>query len=122
MNPIHRTFQGPIFTADLRQLGLRQAQLYVGVAWKWSTRNPAAPNTFALSSMYLFKRWGDRRVELKAGYVTNDNEFVGLQIGGSTSTSALGVYAVLPNEVGACGVSPRRSPAPTASTFPAATT
>lgn len=90
----------PIFTADLRQLKLRQAQLHASVAWKWSTWKPAGPNTFALSSLYFFKRWGDRRVEMKAGYVVNDLEFVGLQVGGSTSTGALGVYAVLPNEVG----------------------
>jgi porin len=37
---------------------------------------------------------------VKAGYLTNDLEFVGLQVGGSTSTGAQGVYAVLPNEVG----------------------
>ena len=53
-----------------------------------------------MTSLYLFKRWGDRRVEMKAGYIGNDLEFVGLQVGGSTSTGAQGVYAVLPNEVG----------------------
>ena len=53
-----------------------------------------------MTSLYVFKRWGDRRVEMKAGYIGNDLEFVGLQVGGSTSTGAQGVYAVLPNEVG----------------------
>jgi porin len=90
----------PIFTADLRQLHLRQAQLNVGVGWRWSSWQPASPNTFAMTSLHFFKRWGDRRVEMKAGYITNDTEFVGLQVGGSTSTGAQGVYAVLPNEVG----------------------
>jgi len=36
----------------------------------------------------------------RTGYLGNDLEFVGLQVGGSTSTGAQGVYAVLPNEVG----------------------
>jgi porin len=90
----------PIFTADLRQLGLRQAQLNVGFGWRYSSWQPAGPNTVAMTSLYFFKRWGDRRVETKAGYVGNDLEFVGLQVGGSTSTGAQGVYAVLPNEVG----------------------
>jgi porin len=53
-----------------------------------------------MTSLYVFKRWGDRRVEMKAGYLGNDLKFVGLQVGGSTSTGAQGVYAVLPNEVG----------------------
>jgi porin len=90
----------PIFTADLRQLGLGQAQLNVGLGWRYTNWNPAGPNTLAMTSLYFFKGGGDRRVEVKAGYIGNDLEFVGLQVGGSTSTGAQGVYAVLPNEVG----------------------
>jgi porin len=90
----------PVFTADLRQLHLEHAQLNVGFAWKWATWEPAGPNATAVSTLYLFKRWGDRRVEMKAGYNINDQEFVGLQVGGSSSTGAQGVYAVLPFEVG----------------------
>ena len=89
-----------IFTADLRQLHLQHAQLNAGVGWRWSSWQPASPNTLAVTSLYFFKRWGDRRVEMKAGYLPNDLEFVGLQVGGSTSTGTVGVYAVLPNEVG----------------------
>jgi porin len=37
---------------------------------------------------------------MKAGYNINDQEFVGLQVGGSSATGAQGVYAVLPFEVG----------------------
>jgi porin len=90
----------PIFTWDLRQLGLRQAQLNAGLGWRYASWKPASPDTLAMTTLYFFKRWGDRRVEMKAGYITNDLEFVGLQVGGSTSTGAQGVYAVLPNEVG----------------------
>lgn len=90
----------PVFTADLRQLNLKQAQLNVGFAWKWSNWEPAGPNATSMSTLFLFKRWGDRRVEMKAGYNINDQEFVGLQVGGSSSTGAQGVYAVLPFEVG----------------------
>jgi porin len=90
----------PIFTWDLRQLGLRQAQLNVALGWRYATWQPAGPNTVAMTSLHFFKSWGDRRLEMKAGYIGNDLEFVGLQVGGSTSTGAQGVYAVLPNEVG----------------------
>lgn len=90
----------PIFAADLRQLHLNQAQLNVSFGWRRSSWQPAGPNSFGLMTLYLFKRWGNRRVEMKAGYLGNDLEFVGLQVGGSTSTGAQGVYAVLPNEVG----------------------
>jgi porin len=90
----------PILTSDLRQLHLRHAQLHVGLGIRSTSWNPAGPKTLALSTFYLYKRWGERRVEMKAGYVLNDVEFVGLQVGGSTATAAQGVYAVLPNEVG----------------------
>jgi porin len=89
-----------IFTADLRQLGLKHAQLNAGLGWRYTTWSPAGPNTLGLTTLYFFNRWGQRRVEMKAGYLLNDLEFVGLQVGGSTSTGAQGVYAVLPNEVG----------------------
>lgn len=90
----------PILTADLRQLGLRNAQLNVGLAWRWTNWNPAGPKTISLSSLYLYKMWRNHRVEMKAGYLTNDNEFVGMQVGGSLATAAQGVYAVLPFQVG----------------------
>ena len=37
---------------------------------------------------------------MKVGYIGNDNEFVGMQVGGSLATGAQGVYAVLPYQVG----------------------
>jgi porin len=89
-----------VFTADLRQLRLEHAHPNVGFAWKWATWGPAGPNATPVSILYLFKRWGDRRVEMKAGYNINDQEFVGLQVGGSSPTGAQGMYAVLPFEAG----------------------
>ena len=41
-----------------------------------------------------------RLIEIKAGYNSNDIEFVGMQVGGSTASGVQGVYAVLPYEVG----------------------
>ena len=98
--PTWITGLNPILTADLRQLHLRDAQLNVGAAWRWTNWNPAGPKTIALSTLYLYKAWREHRVEMKAGYVTNDSEFVGIQVGGSLATGAQGVYAVLPYQVG----------------------
>jgi porin len=98
--PTFITGVNPIFTWDLRQLGLRQAQLNASLGWRYASWNPAGPNALAMTSFYLFKRWGDRRVEMKAGYLGNELEFVGLHVGGTASTGAQGVYAVLPYEVG----------------------
>ena len=90
-----------IFTADLRQWHLRHAQLNAGYGWRWSSWQPASPNTIAVTSLYVFKGWGDRRVEMKVGYLPNDLEFVGLQVGGSTTGKS---RSVLPTRSG-CRIS-----------------
>ncbi|MGA8041640.1 MAG: carbohydrate porin [Terracidiphilus sp.] len=99
-----RYFEGamvqPILTADLRQLHLRQSQLYVGGVWNWVSWNPAGPKSFQLWDLYLYKAFGENRVAVKAGYISNGLDFVGFFVGGSTATGAQGVYAILPYEVG----------------------
>lgn len=99
-----RAFEGamlqPILTADLRQLHLRNAQLYVGGVWNWVSWDPAGPKAFQLWDLYLYKAFGEDRVEMKAGYVSMNLDFIGLFVGGSTAAGAQGVYAVLPYEAG----------------------
>jgi hypothetical protein len=90
----------PILTADLRQLHLGNAQFYMGGVWNWSSWNPANPKAFKMWDMYAYKSFGDDRVQMKAGYMSLDLEFVGFFVGGSTASGASGVYAVLPYEVG----------------------
>ena len=98
--PTWITGVSPILTADLRQLHLRNAQLNIGWAWRWTSWNPAGPKTVSLSTLYLYKMWSDNLVEMKVGYLNNSLEFVGMQVGGSLATAAQGVYAVLPYQVG----------------------
>jgi porin len=90
----------PILTADLRQLHLGNAQFYMGGVWNRSSWNPANPKAFKMWDMYVYKSFGDDRVQMKAGYMSLDLEFVGFFVGGSTASGASGVYAVLPYEVG----------------------
>ena len=68
--------------------------------WNWASWNPAGPKSIQLWALYFFKAFGANRVELKAGYIANNMNFVGLFVGGSTATGAQGVYAVLPFEAG----------------------
>lgn len=90
----------PILSADLRQLHLEHAQLYMGAVWNWASWNPAGPKALQLWALYFYKELGKDRVEVKAGYIANNMNFVGLFVGGSTATGAPGVYAVLPYEAG----------------------
>lgn len=99
-----RQFEGALehllFTADLRQLHLQHAQFYGSGVWNWVSWNPAGPKTFSVWDLYFYKAFGKDRVEIKAGYISNNLEFVGLLVGGSTASGAQGVYAILPYEVG----------------------
>lgn len=85
-----------ILTADLRQLGLKNTQLHAAFGYRGNTWRPSGPPIFGLNGLHIYKSWGEQRVELKAGYHTNDLEFIGMQIGGSLAAGAQGVYAVIP--------------------------
>lgn len=108
--PYGSLMSNPIFTADLRQLHLRDAQLNISGGFFWVSWEKAGPSAVALQSLYLYKAFADRRVELKFGYLANSFEYMGREVGGSTAAGAQGVYAVLPYEVG-LSHSPSVSPA-----------
>ncbi len=93
-------FAQPIFVSDLRQLHLQHAQLYMGAVWNWVSWNPAGPKSLGLWNLYFYKAFGKDRVEMKAGYIANNMNFVGFFVGGSTSAAIQGSYAVLPFEAG----------------------
>jgi porin len=94
------SFAQPILVSNLQQLHLKQAQLYMGGIFNWVSWNPAGPKTIQLWSLYFYKSFGENRAEVKAGYISNNMNFVGFFVGGSTATGTQGVYAVLPYEVG----------------------
>jgi porin len=87
-------------TWDMRQLHAEDAQLYICGVWNWVSWDPAGPKSFQVYGAYLYKSFADKLVEVKAGYIGNNLEVIGLTVGGSTATGAQGVYAVLPYELG----------------------
>jgi porin len=99
-HPFEGAMTNGTITADLRQLHLQHTQLYVCGVWNWVSWNPAGPMSFQIYGFYLYKAFAEDRVEIKAGYVGNDLEVMGLDVGGAAATAAKGVYAVLPYEVG----------------------
>ncbi len=95
-----RAMANPIVTYDMRAFHLRSAQLFVAAGFNWVSWVPAGPNTATMNDMYLYKAFANGHVETKLGYISNDFEFIGLQVGGTLSTGSQGVYAILPYEVG----------------------
>jgi porin len=98
--PFESAMVQPIVAWDLRQVHLHQAQLYMGGVWNWVIWNPAGPKSLQVWDLYFYKSLGEKRVEVKAGYISANLDFIGLFVGGSTATGGQGVYAVLPYEAG----------------------
>ena len=98
--PFLRLMANPILTYDMHDIHFHNAQLYFAAGLTWVSWNNAGPSSMAMSALYIYKAFADGRIETKAGYIANDFEFVGLQVGGSLSTGSQGVYAILPYEVG----------------------
>ncbi len=99
-SPFEGAMANVTLTSDLRQFHLTHAQLTAYGFWNWVSWRPAGPKTFQIAGLYLYKEFGDDRFEIKAGYISNNLEVIGLAVGGSAATAAQGTYAVLPFEVG----------------------
>jgi porin len=95
-----RAMANPMLTYDMRAFHLRSAQLFLAAGFNWVSWDPAGPNTATMNDVYLYKAFANGHVETKLGYISNDFEFIGLQVGGTLSTGSQGVYAILPYEVG----------------------
>ena len=98
--PFGTLLANPRITYDMRAFHLHGAQLHIGATFWWASWNPAGPSAVDISNIYFFKSFAEGRVETKFGYIDNNFEFLGLQVGGEVSTGGQGVYAILPFEVG----------------------
>jgi porin len=90
----------PILTYDMRAFGLKHAQLNISAGMNHSSWRPNGPNAIVLQTLYLYKAFAKDRIEVKAGYLSNDWEYLCLYVGGSAAAGVQGVYAVLPYEAG----------------------
>lgn len=99
-SPFDGSLMHLIFTSNLSQLGLHHAELHLSGVWNWASWEPAGPKVIDIWSLNLYKEFANDRVEVKTGYNSEELEFVGMQVGGSTASGVQGVYAVLPYEVG----------------------
>jgi porin len=99
-SPFEGAMMNMTLTADLRQFHLTHSQLMACGFWNWVSWRPAGPKAFQIYGLYFYQAFAEGRVEVKAGYVGNNLEVIGLTVGGSAATAAQGAYAVLPFEVG----------------------
>jgi porin len=87
-------------TYDLGHVGLDGAQFNLGISTGWTSFTAAHSQGFRVLEFSFYDSFLDKRIELSAGILGNDKEFVNTYVGGNTSTGAFGPQALLPVQSG----------------------
>ena len=67
--PIRGAMTQAIFTAHLRQLHLSHTQLNISGVWNWVSWGYRRTEDVEISSLFVYKEFGNYRVEIKVGYI-----------------------------------------------------
>ena len=86
-------------TYDTSRYGIPDGQLAVAGVASWSSWDHFAPNRFGLYNLSWYQTLLDRKLELKIGYMSNAQEWIGPNIGGSFA-SPFGASASIPYLMG----------------------
>lgn len=98
--PTYNNWEFPTLTYDMRALHVPNAQIVLVGGVQRVNWAPSGPNaTRIIDIIYDQRFWKDHAI-IRGGYMTNNTEFTGVQVGGVLTSGALGVYARIPNVVG----------------------
>ncbi|MEG1678686.1 MAG: carbohydrate porin [Stenotrophomonas sp.] len=98
-----------ITTYDLSRLGWwgKKSQLTFEVnSWRTTYRDAGMNDNAAVTQLSVQQEFADGRVRLQYGYYGMLGQFVGLFLGASTASSALGPTSIIPNLAGMAGFKP----------------
>lgn len=101
--PTFTSAHNPTLTWDLRQLHIRGGQLAVEGSIQRNSWYPSGPEATGIGQIFYYQSLLKGKVEVKAGYLANDSEFVGFYVGGYASNGSVAVspvYSTLPFEAG----------------------
>ncbi|MGY3238367.1 porin [Bradyrhizobium sp. USDA 4472] len=86
-NPTFASANFMIVTYDLSRFGISDGQIVLGVEQQYSTWDRPGPDRVGLNTLAYYQTFFDRTVELKLGYLRNQNEFAGTLFGGITGSN-----------------------------------
>ncbi len=98
--PTYNTSNAFFVNYDLRRYGIPDGQITVGGFLVGNNWNPSGPNGFGIAQASYYQSMFNKRVEVKAGLLENNLEFLGTQIGGNLAGGIFGVNAAVPVENG----------------------
>ncbi|SFJ85290.1 carbohydrate porin [Bradyrhizobium sp. Gha] len=91
-NPTFASANFMIVTYDLSQFGISDGQIVLGVEQQYSTWDRPGPDRVGLNTLAYYQTFFDRTVELKLGYLRNQNEFTGTLFGGITGSNMAALF------------------------------
>ena len=85
---------------DMRAFHLKDAQLVLDAGIQKVSWYPGGPETLDFDEASFYKGFFKDNLQLKGGYMSNDEEFIQMRVGGLANNGAAGVLGVLPYNVG----------------------
>ncbi|KRQ94522.1 porin [Bradyrhizobium jicamae] len=79
-----------IVTYDLDRFGIPDGQIIVGAEQQFWTWKPGGPDRVGINTIAYYQTFFDRKLELKLGYLRNQNEFAGTVVGGNAGVNVFG--------------------------------
>ncbi|WP_146990144.1 carbohydrate porin [Bradyrhizobium macuxiense] len=89
-NPTFGSVNFMIVTYDLSRFGIADGQIIVGAEQQYWTWKPGGPDRLGINTIAYYQTFFGGKLELKMGYLRNQNEFAGTVVGGSAGASVLG--------------------------------
>ncbi|MDF0584976.1 carbohydrate porin [Bradyrhizobium yuanmingense] len=91
-NPTFASANFMIVTYDLSRFGISDGQIIVGAEQQYSTWDRLGPDRLGLNTLAYYQTFFDRTLELKLGYLRNQNEFTGTLFGGITGSNMSALF------------------------------
>ncbi|UFX44300.1 MULTISPECIES: carbohydrate porin [Bradyrhizobium] len=91
-NPTFATANFMIVTYDLSRFGIADGQIAVGAEQQYWTWKRPGPDRVGLNTLAYYQTFLDRTLELKFGYLRNQNEFTGTLFGGISGSNMFALF------------------------------
>ncbi|MDA9463075.1 hypothetical protein XH87_00255 [Bradyrhizobium sp. CCBAU 53415] len=91
-NPTFASANFMIVTYDLSRFGIADGQIVVGAEQQYWTWDRPGPDRVGINTLAYYRTFFDRTLELKLGYLRNQNEFTGTLFGGITGSNMSALF------------------------------
>lgn len=91
-NPTFASVNLMIVTYDLSRFGIADGQIVVGAEQQYWTWDRPGPDRVGINTLAYYQTFFDRTLELKLGYLRNQNEFTGTLFGGITGSNMSALF------------------------------